>query len=181
MSFVHAWVALFKRRAFKTKDAAAQMRRAAGDNDLRKCLGPFDLIMLGIGGIIGAGVFVLTGVAANELAGWASDAVLSAPGWQLHCRWVLAACHGVFGRLDFCVNLCKLTCPVQAIGGHLVLDRRICRAAVSAVLHRVCGGPAHRRRRVQLHLPSLRGVHSLVRCWADLTRDHAVHASFSSN
>ncbi len=49
VKFVERWVALFKRRAWRTKDAATQLRRAAGDNDLRKCLGPFDLIMLGIG------------------------------------------------------------------------------------------------------------------------------------
>ncbi len=32
-------------------------------------LGAFDLVLLGIGGIIGAGVFVLTGVAAHDNAG----------------------------------------------------------------------------------------------------------------
>ena len=50
-NFVARWVALFKRRAWRTKDAETQLRRAHGDNDLRKCLGPFDLIMLGIGEI----------------------------------------------------------------------------------------------------------------------------------
>lgn len=32
-------------------------------------LGPWDLTFLGLGSIIGAGVFVLSGVAARELAG----------------------------------------------------------------------------------------------------------------
>lgn len=68
-NIVATWWSLFKRRAVQTKDAEKQLRRANTDNELRKCLGPFDLIMLGIGGIIGAGVFVLTGVAANEHAG----------------------------------------------------------------------------------------------------------------
>ncbi|MCG5026885.1 amino acid permease, partial [Anoxybacillus flavithermus] len=36
---------------------------------LRKELGAFDLTMLGIGAIIGTGIFVLTGVAAAEHAG----------------------------------------------------------------------------------------------------------------
>jgi APA family basic amino acid/polyamine antiporter len=36
---------------------------------LKKDLGPFDLTMLGIGAIIGTGIFVLTGVAAAEHAG----------------------------------------------------------------------------------------------------------------
>jgi APA family basic amino acid/polyamine antiporter len=36
---------------------------------LRRVLGPLDLVMLGIGGIIGTGIFVLTGVAAVDHAG----------------------------------------------------------------------------------------------------------------
>ncbi|PRW59844.1 transcription elongation factor SPT5-like protein 1 [Chlorella sorokiniana] len=41
----------------------------SGTNDLPKTLSLADLVFLGIGSIIGAGVFVLSGVAANELAG----------------------------------------------------------------------------------------------------------------
>jgi APA family basic amino acid/polyamine antiporter len=36
---------------------------------LKRALGPIDLVMLGIGGIIGTGIFVLTGVAAVDHAG----------------------------------------------------------------------------------------------------------------
>jgi APA family basic amino acid/polyamine antiporter len=39
------------------------------DTGLRRCLSAFDLTMLGIGAIIGAGIFVLTGVAAATQAG----------------------------------------------------------------------------------------------------------------
>jgi APA family basic amino acid/polyamine antiporter len=39
------------------------------DGDLVRCLGGFDLILLGIGAIIGTGIFVLTGVAAATQAG----------------------------------------------------------------------------------------------------------------
>ncbi len=39
------------------------------DSSLRSCLTAFDLVLLGIGAIIGAGVFVLTGVAAATKAG----------------------------------------------------------------------------------------------------------------
>ena len=39
------------------------------DSSLRRCLTSLDLILLGIGAIIGAGVFVLTGVAAATKAG----------------------------------------------------------------------------------------------------------------
>lgn len=38
-------------------------------SSLRSCLTAFDLVLLGIGAIIGAGVFVLTGVAAATKAG----------------------------------------------------------------------------------------------------------------
>lgn len=36
---------------------------------LRRRLGPFDLVFLGVGAIIGTGIFVLTGVAASRFAG----------------------------------------------------------------------------------------------------------------
>src|SRR6202453_3407813 len=39
------------------------------DNDLKRALGPVQLIALGIGAIIGAGIFVLTGHAAASYAG----------------------------------------------------------------------------------------------------------------
>src|SRR6185312_4246148 len=39
------------------------------DNDLKRALGPLHLIALGIGAIIGAGIFVLTGHAAAGYAG----------------------------------------------------------------------------------------------------------------
>lgn len=44
-------------------------RARAGTGELPRTLGVFDMVFLGLGSIIGAGVFVLSGVAANELAG----------------------------------------------------------------------------------------------------------------
>ena len=38
-------------------------------SDLKRALGPFHLITLGIGAIIGAGIFVLTGQAAASMPG----------------------------------------------------------------------------------------------------------------
>ena len=45
---------------------------AAGENaggDMKRVLGAWDLMMFGVGGIVGAGVFVLTGVGAHDVAG----------------------------------------------------------------------------------------------------------------
>ena len=40
-----------------------------GENRLRRVLGPWSLTALGVGAIIGAGIFVLTGLAAHDFAG----------------------------------------------------------------------------------------------------------------
>lgn len=53
-------------------DVTAQINNGASVNDeqqLRRCLTAFDLTLLGIGAIIGAGIFVLTGIAAATQAG----------------------------------------------------------------------------------------------------------------
>ena len=46
---------------FRTK-SIAEMRKAATHSGMAKTLGAFDLILLGIGAVIGTGIFVLTGV-----------------------------------------------------------------------------------------------------------------------
>ena len=48
---------------FRTK-SIAEMRKAATHSGMAKTLGAFDLILLGIGAVIGTGIFVLSGVAA---------------------------------------------------------------------------------------------------------------------
>jgi APA family basic amino acid/polyamine antiporter len=47
----------------------AELERDYTDNSLNRSLGPVALTALGIGGIIGTGIFVLTGIAAAEHAG----------------------------------------------------------------------------------------------------------------
>ncbi len=56
----------FVRSLFRTKPIDSAPLQ---DQALRKCLTAFDLTILGIGAIIGAGVFVLTGIAAATQAG----------------------------------------------------------------------------------------------------------------
>lgn len=53
---------------FRTKDIE-QIRQQAAASGLKKTLTSFDLMLLGIGAIIGVGIFVATGVAAAKYAG----------------------------------------------------------------------------------------------------------------
>ena len=75
---------------FATKPMARIMAESETDNSLRRSLGPLSLISLGVGGIIGAGIFTLTGVAAAQNAG---------PG--LVISFVLAAIGCVFAGLCY--------------------------------------------------------------------------------
>ena len=45
------------------------LSQEASNTSLRRTLGAFDVVMLGVGIIIGTGIFVLTGVAAAQYAG----------------------------------------------------------------------------------------------------------------
>jgi APA family basic amino acid/polyamine antiporter len=54
---------------FAKKNLTDLMKEASGEHQLRRALGPWNLITLGIGAIIGAGIFVITGQAAAQFAG----------------------------------------------------------------------------------------------------------------
>jgi len=56
---------------FATKPLNLLMKEAqeSGEHTLKRALGPLNLVTLGIGAIIGAGIFVLTGAAAARYAG----------------------------------------------------------------------------------------------------------------
>ena len=54
---------------FRTKSLALLMEEMAGEDRLRRVLGPVQLTSLGVGAIIGAGIFVATGSAAHNVAG----------------------------------------------------------------------------------------------------------------
>ena len=55
---------MFQKKSMEHMEATAKSTHA-----LKRVLKPFDLVMLGIGGIIGTGIFVLSGVAAGLHAG----------------------------------------------------------------------------------------------------------------
>jgi APA family basic amino acid/polyamine antiporter len=54
---------------FRRKHAADLQAQARSDKSLKRALGPVNLTALGIGAVIGAGIFVLTGQAAAKYAG----------------------------------------------------------------------------------------------------------------
>src|SRR5712664_4230076 len=56
-------------RLFATKSYETLMKEMAGEHRLRRVLGPVALTSLGVGAIIGTGIFVLTGVAAHDKTG----------------------------------------------------------------------------------------------------------------
>src|SRR6516162_1900641 len=54
---------------FATKSLKVLLEEMAGEHRLKRVLGPVTLTALGIGAVIGAGIFVATGKAANDTAG----------------------------------------------------------------------------------------------------------------
>ncbi|MHB8899303.1 MAG: amino acid permease [Thermoguttaceae bacterium] len=58
-----------RNQLFAKKSLEILLEEMAGENRLRRVLGPVALSSLGIGAIIGTGIFVLTGVAARQFAG----------------------------------------------------------------------------------------------------------------
>jgi APA family basic amino acid/polyamine antiporter len=60
---------MFCNRIFATKSLEMLDAEAKGENRLRRVLGPVGLTSLGVGAIIGAGIFVMTGRVAAEDAG----------------------------------------------------------------------------------------------------------------
>jgi APA family basic amino acid/polyamine antiporter len=58
-----------RRQLFAIKSVTLLEEEMASENRLRRVLGPVALTSLGVGAIIGAGIFVLTGLAAHDHAG----------------------------------------------------------------------------------------------------------------
>src|SRR5437870_4456240 len=54
---------------FRTKPLSLLLEEMKGENRLRRILGPVQLTALGVGAIIGTGIFILTGVAAHDRTG----------------------------------------------------------------------------------------------------------------
>jgi hypothetical protein len=85
-----------QRGIFARKPIDMLLAELAGEHRLKRALGPVTLTALGIGCIIGAGIFVLTGLAANQYAG--PGLVLSFVIAGLGCAFA-ALCYAEFASM----------------------------------------------------------------------------------
>jgi len=81
---------------FAVKSVDVLLAELAGEQRLRRVLGPVTLTALGVGAIIGAGIFVLTGLAANVYAG--PGLILSFCVAGFGCA-LAALCYGEFASM----------------------------------------------------------------------------------
>src|SRR5436190_18913004 len=58
-----------RKQLFATKSLKVLLADMEGENRLKRALGPINLTALGVGAVIGAGIFVATGAAAKDVAG----------------------------------------------------------------------------------------------------------------
>ena len=73
------WYARFRRRSFIQKDIKSYtIPQDANSNGFAKVLGPAQLVFLGVGSVVGAGIYVLAGITAHNTAGYASTCASSA-------------------------------------------------------------------------------------------------------
>jgi APA family basic amino acid/polyamine antiporter len=118
---------------FRTKAIADDLE---ADTGLKRSLNALDLTLLGIGAIIGAGIFVLTGVAAATHAGPAIVLSYILAGIACGCAALsyaeLAACVGGAGSAYGYGYAGLGELPAWVIGWMLVLEYTVSVAAVSA-------------------------------------------------
>ena len=81
---------------FAKKPLSILLEEAQGENRLRRVLGPLELTALGVGAVIGTGIFVLTGVAAHDRTGPALMVSFVAAG--LACIFA-ALCYAEFASM----------------------------------------------------------------------------------
>ncbi len=85
-----------RKQLFATKPLGMLMEEMRGENRLKRVLGPVGLTSMGVGAIIGTGIFVLTGVAAADKAGPAMSLSMVAAG--MTCIFA-ALCYAEFAAM----------------------------------------------------------------------------------
>ena len=81
---------------FERKPLSLLLEEMKGENRLRRVLGPVTLTSLGVGAVIGTGIFVLTGVAAHDKAG--PGVILSFAAAGIACIFA-ALCYAEFASM----------------------------------------------------------------------------------
>jgi len=81
---------------FEAKPLSMLLEEMKGENRLRRVLGPVALTSLGVGAVIGTGIFVLTGVAAHDKAG--PGLILSFAAAGIACIFA-ALCYAEFASM----------------------------------------------------------------------------------
>src|SRR5580698_5844141 len=120
---------------FATKSIDALRADAEGQHGLKRALGAMDLVLLGIGAIIGTGIFVLTGQAAADNAGPA--VVLSfvaagiASGFAGLCYAEMASMIPIAGSAYTYSYATMGELVAWIIGWDLILEYMVASAAVS--------------------------------------------------
>jgi APA family basic amino acid/polyamine antiporter len=94
---------------FARKPLALLLEEMAGDHRLRRVLGPVQLTSLGVGAVIGTGIFVLTGVATHDRSGPAMILSFAVAGFA--CA-LAALCYAEFASMT----------PVAGSALHLCLS-----------------------------------------------------------
>ncbi|MDQ2733319.1 MAG: amino acid permease, partial [Armatimonadota bacterium] len=85
-----------KNQMFRPKPFELLVKEMEGENRLKRVLGPVALTSLGVGAIIGTGIFVLTGVAAHDKTGPALMLSFIVAGFACICA---ALCYAEFASM----------------------------------------------------------------------------------
>ncbi|GAB5363043.1 hypothetical protein AAMO2058_000849800 [Amorphochlora amoebiformis] len=133
MDHLTRWWQSFKTRAFHVK-SELKKDSEMGNEDLFRSLGALDLVLMGVGGSIGAGIFVLTGIAARTagpgvVISFAIAAVACI--FNALCYAELASRFAVSGSAYLYAILAYGELPALAVGINLLVDYHVGAAAIS--------------------------------------------------
>ncbi|MEV5833535.1 amino acid permease [Nocardia sp. NPDC052112] len=124
-----------RRAAFRRSIGFALQRDTATDRTLKRTLGRFDLVAMGVGAIVGAGIFVTTGVAAATKAGPAIMLSFVLAGvicvLVALCYSELAAMTPISGSAYTYTRATLGESPAFLVGWNLLLEYAVAGAAVA--------------------------------------------------
>lgn len=123
-----------RRSAFRRPTGFA-LRNETGEQPLKRTLGRFDLVAMGVGAIVGAGIFVTTGIAAATKAGPAIMLSFVLAGvicvLVALCYSELAAMTPISGSAYTYTRATLGESPAFLVGWNLLLEYAVAAAAVA--------------------------------------------------